>query len=212
VAPDFTTCRCNEELGYAGGYCHLPQCIGANFPSGCNNGVCASPNKCECDLGWNGTDCSIPMCDPPCQHGECAGPDSCDCSGSGYQHCTNAPPVCGCDENECLRAYKVCDELSSCMNFVGGYNCSGCPVGYPGEPYLYYPNAPQSYDIVHGGCSVAITRKTSQLAQTQAQSTLTDGAQDTAMQTTADINLNNNASGFAPLFFVSLAICRLLSS
>jgi hypothetical protein len=83
---------------------------------------------------------NIAICDPPCAHGQCVGPNSCDCALSGYANCPLPPNVCGCDEDECLRANKVCDPLSSCTNTIGNYTCSPCPIGYAGTPYLTYPD------------------------------------------------------------------------
>jgi len=122
------------------------------FRNGCTNGQCVSPNVCKCTTGYNGNDCSIPVCSPACAHGVCAGPNSCNCFGTGYTNCALPPNICACDEDECLRANPVCDPLSKCTNTIGSYNCSSCPAGYQGTPYLTYPDAPTSYANVTGGC------------------------------------------------------------
>lgn len=46
-----------------------------------NNGNCTLPNTCSCARGWNGTDCSQPLCAQECMHGgECVMPDTCECT------------------------------------------------------------------------------------------------------------------------------------
>lgn len=82
---------------------------------GCNNnGTCIAPNTCSCGPGWNGTDCTIPICKLPCQHnGNCTFPDICTCE-KGWegpqcqipicaQECQNggrcvAPDTCKCNQ------------------------------------------------------------------------------------------------------------------
>lgn len=84
---------------------------------GCyNNGTCVAPNKCQCSLGWSGSDCSIPVCETPCLHnGNCTNPNTCTCergwAGSDCsialcaQQCNNggkcvAPDTCQCQQWE----------------------------------------------------------------------------------------------------------------
>jgi len=178
--PSNTVCSCPQGQ-YASDYCEVVICSGPDFPGGCQQGKCVSPNVCQCNPGWNGTDCSKPICDPPCVHGQCTAPNTCNCFGTGYSHCPNSPPVCGCDENECQRGEKPCDTpIVQCNNFIGSFNCTACPPGSPGTPYLSYPLAPQNKTYYVGGCnsptpttgimpssSPATTQQTSGQATTQ---------------------------------------------
>ncbi|MFA5625411.1 MAG: SUMF1/EgtB/PvdO family nonheme iron enzyme [Bradymonadales bacterium] len=47
---------------------------------GCKNGgSCVAPNRCQCEIGWGGSDCSSLVCEPPCLGGECTQPKVCTC-------------------------------------------------------------------------------------------------------------------------------------
>lgn len=82
---------------------------------GCkNNGTCVAPNTCACATGWEGYDCTIPICMQTCHHhGNCTLPDICTCEKgwSGFdcsialcaQECQNggvcvAPDTCRCQQ------------------------------------------------------------------------------------------------------------------
>lgn len=46
----------------------------------CKNGACTATNDCACAPGWQGRDCSIPICPEPCRNGgTCARPKQCSC-------------------------------------------------------------------------------------------------------------------------------------
>lgn len=54
--------------------------------------MCASPNKCICDLGWKGEQCDTAVCQDSCgTHGRCKLPDTCTCD-LGWQGLTCAIP------------------------------------------------------------------------------------------------------------------------
>lgn len=84
---------------------------------GCyNNGTCTGPNQCTCAPGWEGFDCSVPICSFDCQHnGNCTHPDFCTCERgwTGFdcsipicaQECQNggfciAPDTCKCQQRD----------------------------------------------------------------------------------------------------------------
>jgi hypothetical protein len=94
------------------------------------------------------------------------------------------------------------------MNYVGGFNCSACPVGYPGEPYLFYPDAPRNYTIVGGGCSVAVTRKTSLFGGSGI--TNPGDTQETVIPITQDINQDVSTGSFWTIS-ASLFICTSIA-
>ena len=77
-------------------------------PATCINGECDTPNNCTCDSGWDGYDCTTPICSQGCVNGECTGPDDCMC-------CANWQGG-ACDDPICL----------------GGSDCQGSCVN-PGE-------------------------------------------------------------------------------
>jgi hypothetical protein len=66
----------------------IPVCI-----PGCVNGECVEGNVCECCPGYNGTDCSIPICggktnadfDVCNGRGICVGPNECNCRRRDYE-------------------------------------------------------------------------------------------------------------------------------
>ena len=46
----------------------------------CKNGACTATNDCACVPGWQGGDCSIPICPEPCRNGgTCVRPKQCSC-------------------------------------------------------------------------------------------------------------------------------------
>jgi len=84
---------------------------------GCyNNGTCVAPDTCECAAGWEGDDCSVPICEQTCHHnGNCTLPNTCTCERgwAGFdcqipvcsQECNNggecvAPDTCRCKQWE----------------------------------------------------------------------------------------------------------------
>ena len=58
---------------------------------GCVNGTCIALDTCDCDAGWEGNDCSIPICNgiPSTDPDVCSGKGSCEDSDEG--------PTCTCD-------------------------------------------------------------------------------------------------------------------
>ena len=42
-------------------------------------GNCTSPNKCTCEIGWSGADCSKCVCLPGCVNGGCEKAFECNC-------------------------------------------------------------------------------------------------------------------------------------
>jgi len=130
------TCDCSGT-GFAGTLCEIPQCE----PPCLNGGTCVGPDTCDCSTspprasglaGFNGTHCEFAICQPGCKNqGKCSGPNQCACEGTGF-----AGPLCDYDENECLRLVSPCDNRTTCTNKIGGFECSPCPAGLYGSPYL----------------------------------------------------------------------------
>jgi len=62
--------------------------------------------------------------------GGCHVPTDCP---TGYQGSLNTSCV---DIDECTSNFNPCTPASSCINTVGGYNCSTCQPGYSGSPCM----------------------------------------------------------------------------
>jgi len=111
-----------------------------------NAGICVGPDKCACKEGWDGYDCSKPICHTPCSDRKlCVGPDICACipgyRGEGcleatcVQTCQNggmcsAPDTCSCSRGwfDANCTTPVCEQ--TCGN---GGNCTApnictCPT------------------------------------------------------------------------------------
>ena len=114
-----------------------------------NGGRCVGPDKCLCEEGWSGRDCTKPVCENPCGQRElCVAPDTCDCI-PGYfgescleakcaQKCQNghcsAPDVCTCDagwfDSNCTT--PVCEQTCGNGGNCTGHNTCTCPSDYTG--------------------------------------------------------------------------------
>ncbi|KAH8057365.1 calcium ion binding protein [Aureococcus anophagefferens] len=78
---------------------------------GCfNNGTCVAPGTCRCARGWEGDDCSVPVCAQACHHhGNCTMPDECTCE-AGWEGHDCSTPVCAqeCYHNGLCVAPDTC--------------------------------------------------------------------------------------------------------
>uniref|UniRef100_A0A8D8PUQ8 Multiple epidermal growth factor-like domains protein 8 n=1 Tax=Cacopsylla melanoneura TaxID=428564 RepID=A0A8D8PUQ8_9HEMI len=84
---------------------------------GCVRGVCAAPDKCQCDFGYVGVNCSI-----QCQcngHADCAGPDKLDVCLRCHNHTKGAQ----CDKCEPLYVGDPRDngECVPCSEYCNGH-------------------------------------------------------------------------------------------
>ncbi len=93
---------------------HIDTCTSLN---GCNSlagqGLCIYQDKCKCNPGWLGPDCSIPDCSPlnNCtNHGVCSSPYNCTCFG-------------GWSNGDC--SVPDCSTLGYCNIAGGGGRCTG---------------------------------------------------------------------------------------
>mmetsp|Transcript_34542 Transcript_34542/g.55147 ORF Transcript_34542/g.55147 Transcript_34542/m.55147 type:complete len:2065 (+) Transcript_34542:19-6213(+) len=118
-----------------------------------NGGTCTGDEQCTCRDGWEGEDCTKPVCTTPCSSTRslCVAPDTCACvSGyTNYPACTtplcvqeckhgghcSAPDVCTCQpgwfDSNCTT--PICEQ--TCGN---GGNCTSpntctCPIDWIGE-------------------------------------------------------------------------------
>merc|ERR1712080_70133 len=140
-------------MGYMGKACEQKMC-----PNGCSrhgrcNGV---TGKCECDIGYGGTDCSQPVC-PDCDNGDCGDDATCLCQ-IGFEGTTCSEKSCaeGCDsdggkcnEGECFcpqgliglecettqevcpngcSGNGVCDDLTKLCHCKEGFGGHGCAL------------------------------------------------------------------------------------
>ena len=75
---------------------------------------------CECDDGWGGTDCSIPLCKNQCSNGYCSYKDECTCF-PGYSGIVCETPLCA---KECING--ICTDTDYCECYYGwtGDDCT----------------------------------------------------------------------------------------
>ena len=86
------------------------------------NMVVSSGQCCECNEGWLGNFCSIPICTVDCVYGTCVAPNTCDCD-EGWTGSICDEPVCEVCEN------GTCQEPELCECFEG-WEGKGCNVPY----------------------------------------------------------------------------------
>lgn len=128
---------------------------------GCQRGTCEQPLDCNCEPGWRGIFCSIPLCSQGCDsdHGWCRRPEECRCRlGWTGDNCTECVPYPGCLHGTCSEPWtcncspgwggvkcdeqlNTCETLQPCANGGtcvsiekndGGYTCH-CDLGFSGE-------------------------------------------------------------------------------
>lgn len=75
---------------------------------------------CECNEGWGGKACDIPLCREPCRNGYCSDKDTCTCD-FGFSGNLCELPIC---KKTCLNG--VCLRVDYCECFYGwkGIDCS----------------------------------------------------------------------------------------
>ncbi len=116
-----------------------------------NGGRCIGMEKCRCPSGWEGVDCSIPVCTNKCKERQiCVGPDQCDCiPGFKGSSCTEATCVQKCQNGGICTAPDSCSCLPGwfdpncttpvCSQTCGnGGNCTApdectCPTDWTGK-------------------------------------------------------------------------------
>lgn len=87
-----------------------------------NGGTCVGPDYCQCQPGWLGEDCTIPLCSKTCGSNKvCVGPDLCGCK-PGYNGTACAQPLC---TQEC-RNGGSCSAPDTCSCAPGWFdtNCT----------------------------------------------------------------------------------------
>jgi hypothetical protein len=99
------TCFCHP--GFLGSQCELGPYQGNCYNNCSDHGHCVildplfDPHtiECHCDIGWDGSDCSIPSCHQQCSgNGACHQDGSCQCY-SGWTGADCADPLCPNDCN-----------------------------------------------------------------------------------------------------------------
>jgi len=109
------------------------QCFPApSCTPGCNNGKCVENNKCQCNTGWSGANCDVPVCNPICNplKGKCASVNNvnqCQCN-AGSTGPTCDLPTCtpACAVNGICSSINKC----TCRNGWTGAQCTVPPVCY----------------------------------------------------------------------------------
>lgn len=138
TSPDICTCfsgfdgfNCSINKNVTSNSCinDLNECLNKTKPE-CtlfcdNGGLCIFENEtqfCFCANGWNGTSCTIPICQHDCDHGICStivpGECICEYGWTGY-HCDIAQCPGGCINGEC-NSPSVC----TCQSGWSGINCN----------------------------------------------------------------------------------------
>lgn len=80
---------------------------------------------CECDPGWTGFSCNVPICSKHCLKGVCYEPEKCRCD-AGWSESDCSVPIC----TDCQ--HGACTDVNVCRCFYGwtGAHCSE-PVSVP---------------------------------------------------------------------------------
>jgi len=128
------------------------------------NGNCVTPEKCDCNAGWDGNNCTTPVCSSGCDHGNCTAPNNCSCD-SGWNGKACDEPICSnCgDHGTCVSPNNCsCDsgwngtncDQAVCSNGCVHGNCTGpntckCDDGWRGSTCAEFDCG----DCVHGNCS-----------------------------------------------------------
>ncbi|MCH8852050.1 MAG: hypothetical protein IID41_05295 [Planctomycetes bacterium] len=92
----------------------------SDCPNACSgHGICES-GSCICDAGWDGSDCSIPICEMPCQNGgTCAAPNTCECA-AGWEGGDCSIPIC---TDPCQNGTCTAPDTCLCFRGWGGPVC-----------------------------------------------------------------------------------------
>ncbi|MCH8880450.1 MAG: hypothetical protein IID34_11270 [Planctomycetes bacterium] len=92
----------------------------SDCPNACSgHGICES-GSCVCDAGWDGSDCSIPICETPCQNGgTCTAPNTCQCA-SGWEGGDCLDPIC---TDPCQNGTCTAPDTCLCLPGWGGPVC-----------------------------------------------------------------------------------------
>ena len=83
---------------------HVIRGMSAICSFGCENGGhCVGPDRCQCEEGWGGPDCTKPVCQISCGQRElCVAPDTCDCiPGYRGESCLEATCAQKCENGHC---------------------------------------------------------------------------------------------------------------
>lgn len=102
---------------------HVVRAISATCSFVCENGGrCIGSDKCSCPYGWEGLDCSIPICLDACNQRQiCVGPNQCDCiPGFKGHQCLDATCAQNCENG------GLCTAPDSCLCSPGWFdsNCT----------------------------------------------------------------------------------------
>lgn len=120
---------------------------------GCfNNGTCIAPDTCQCEQGWSGNDCSIPLCENEClNNGNCTLPNTCTCA-LGWTGSDCSVPLCA---QECRNGGKcVAPDTCECNTWPSEWR-DGREGG--GRPVYRKPNGdPQDTGYTGYDCTIPI--------------------------------------------------------
>lgn len=105
------------------------QCVDEVIRGCYNNGTCIAPNTCLCGKGWEGYDCSTPICEQTCNHhGNCTNPNVCTCE-RGWQGYDCSIPMCA---QECNNGGTcVAPDTCKCHQFDNAFTDNRIAGGRP---------------------------------------------------------------------------------
>jgi len=104
----------NEKLA-----CSVPFC---DFNGEtCVHGNCTEPERCTCDIGWQGLLCNECVCLPGCVNGYCEDPMECICE-TGWQGMFCDKPECG----PCTHGHCSAPGICTCHPGYTGPTCEDC--------------------------------------------------------------------------------------
>ncbi|KAG2389477.1 hypothetical protein C9374_014037 [Naegleria lovaniensis] len=138
--------RISCQDGYVGSQCEIPICfnvLGNDTMNVCNGqGLCNSPDQCECNGNYTGRTCNISVCygiasnvDSVCNgHGLCVAPNQCRCN-ENYIGPNCSTPICF--GKSILGSSLPCSGHGAC-NFPNECTCSSNFVGRECEYPICY--------------------------------------------------------------------------
>eukprot|EP01012_Entosiphon_sulcatum_P041751 TRINITY_DN5563_c0_g1_i1.p1 TRINITY_DN5563_c0_g1~~TRINITY_DN5563_c0_g1_i1.p1 ORF type:complete len:3965 (+),score=264.90 TRINITY_DN5563_c0_g1_i1:1146-13040(+) len=122
-------CRCPTD--WSGPTCAVATCESRLKCSG--HGTCISSGSaqgCDCNTGFSGTACNVPVCTPACVHGTCVAPPL-----ESSPRCNCDPGYTGTSCSSLLKCSKLsdCNSNGRCVTTTSGDTACVCYSGFSGD-------------------------------------------------------------------------------